>query len=188
MTASSEEKSTKEGSAREESSEKGDKTGRIGFKSETVHGWLKKTERKRNEQGRVLRRLKPGTNSLCEIQFYQRCQTSLILVILFQRLVREVGDEETMKEAALCWQSIALFTLQTASEAYIAGFFHDVNLCAIHRQVVTINRKDIWLAIELRGHDHIEGKSQISDVGVTNPSGMIVSDCTEKKGLTGPIN
>ena len=30
------------------------KTGRIGFKSETAWGWLKKTERKRNEQGRVL--------------------------------------------------------------------------------------------------------------------------------------
>ena len=31
------------------------KMGRIGFKSETVRGWLKKTERKRNEQGHVLR-------------------------------------------------------------------------------------------------------------------------------------
>ena len=93
-----------------------------------------------------------------------------------------------MKEAALHWQSIALFTLQTASEAYIAGFFHDVNLCAIHRRVITINRKDIWLAIELHSHDHVGGKSQISDVGVTNPSGMIVSDRTEKKGLTGPID
>ena len=30
------------------------KMGRIGFKSETAHGWLKKTERKRNEQGCVL--------------------------------------------------------------------------------------------------------------------------------------
>ena len=164
------------------------KMGRIGFKNETARGWLKKTERKRNEQGRVLRQLKPGANSLREIQFYQRCQTFLIPVIPFQRLVREVVDEETMKETALCWQSIALFTLQTASEAYIAGFFHDVNLCAIHRRVVTINRKDIWLAIELRGRDHVGGKSQISDVGVTNLSGTIVSDRTEKKGLIGLID
>ena len=51
-----------------------------------------------------------------------------------------------------------------------------------------INRKDIWLTIELRGHDHVGGKSQISDVGVTNLSGMIVSDRMEKKGLTGPID
>ena len=93
-----------------------------------------------------------------------------------------------MKETVLHWQSIALFTLQTASEAYIAGFFYDVNLCAIHRRVITINRKDIWLTIELCGHDHVGGKSQISDVGVTNPSGTIVSDRTEKKGLTGPID
>ena len=164
------------------------KMGRIGFKSETARGWLKKTERKRNEQGRVLQWLKPGTNSLREIQFYQRCQTFLIPVIPFQRLVREVVDKETMKKTALRWQSIALFTLQTACEAYIAGFFHDVNLCAIHRRVVTINRKDIWLAIELRGRDHVGGKSQISDIGVTNPSGTIVSNRTEKRGLIGPID
>ena len=149
---------------------------------------MKKTERKRNEQGRVLQWLKPGANSLREMQFYQRCQTFLIPVIPFQRLVRAVVDEETMTETALHWQSIALFTLQTASEAYLAGFFHDVNLCAIHRRVITINRKDIWLAIELRGHDHIGGKSQISEVGVTNPSGTIVSNRMEKKGLIGPID
>ena len=40
-------------------------------------------------------------------------------------------------------------SIHSQTEAYIAGFFHDVNLCAIHRRVVTINRKDIWLAIEL---------------------------------------
>ena len=75
---------------------------------------------------------------------------------------------------------MALFTLQSASEAYVAGFFHNVNLCAIHHRVITINRKDIWLAIELRGRDHVGGKGQISDVGVTNPSRTIVSDRTEK--------
>ena len=63
------------------------KSARIGFKSETAKGWLKKTERKRNAQGRVLRRLKPGASALREIQFYQRCQTFLIPIIPFQRLV-----------------------------------------------------------------------------------------------------
>ena len=55
------------------------KTARIGFKSETAKGWLKKMERKRNAQGRVLRWLKPGAGMLREIQFYQRCQTFLTL-------------------------------------------------------------------------------------------------------------
>ena len=52
------------------------KMGRIGFKSETAHGWLKKTERKRNEQGRVLQWLKPGANSLREIHFTKGVKAS----------------------------------------------------------------------------------------------------------------
>ena len=75
--------------------------------------------------------MKPGTKSLKEIRFYQRCQTFLIAVSPFQRLVREVclsldggGD--------LRWQSMALFALQCSTEAYMAGFWHDANLCAFH--------------------------------------------------------
>ena len=58
------------------------------------------------------------------------------------------------------------FTLQGAAEAYMGGFFHDVNLCALHRKVKTINHKDVTLTIEICGREHVGGKPQMSDVGV----------------------
>ena len=81
-----------------------------------------------------------------------------------------------------------MFVLQLASEAYIAGFFHDVNLCAIHRNVITIGRKDIWLAIEIRGREHVGGKAQISDAGAVNPSEHFISSASEKRDLDCPYN
>ena len=42
-------------------------TARVKKKSETLQGWLKKTQRKRDGQNRLLRQMKPGTKALCEI-------------------------------------------------------------------------------------------------------------------------
>ena len=39
----------------------------------------------------------------------------------------------------------------------MAGFWHDANLCAIHRKVITVNRKDVGLAMEIRGQEHVGG-------------------------------
>ena len=144
---------------------KWNKSGRIGLNSETARGWLKKTVKKRNAQGQVLWQAHPGTTALREIRHYQRCQTFLMATLPFQRLVREVCLELSPVDLQLRWQSTALFTLQTATEAYLAGFYNDMNLCAAHRKVVTINRKDVWLAIQLRGRDHVGGRGQVSDVG-----------------------
>ena len=80
----------------------------------------------------------------------------------------------------LRWQSNALFTFQTTAEAYLAGFY-DVNLCAVHRKVVTINWKDVWLAVQLRGRDHVGGRGQVSDVGAVNVSKYQVADRSELK-------
>ena len=124
---------------------------KVGLPSETAAGWLKKTEWKRNAQGQLLRRATPGAQALKEIRHYQHCQTFLIAVIPFQQLVREVCDQCDVRNGDIRWQSNALFTLQGAAEAYMGGFFHDVNLCALHRKVKTINRKDVTLAIEIRG-------------------------------------
>ena len=99
----------------------------------------------------------------------------------FQRLVREVCLDLSPAELQLRWQSNALFTLQIATEAYLAGFYNDVNLCALHRNVVTINRKDVWLAIQLRGRDHVGGRGQVSDVGAVNVSKYQVADRSELK-------
>ena len=101
-------------------------------------------------------------------------------LIPFQRLVRDIVEEQRT-EGGLCWQANVLFTLQTATEAYMCGFFADCNLCALHRKVVTINRKDIWLAIQIRGRDHVGGKAQVSNVGASNVSKHLIADPTEQQ-------
>ena len=133
------------------------RTGRCGLPSETTHGWLKKTEKKRDGQQRNLKRAKPGVRVLREIRHYQRCQTFLIAVLPFQRLVRELSLNSPFAKEGMRWQSNALFSLQSSAEAYMAGYFHDVNLCARHRKVITINRQDVWLAIIIRGREHVGG-------------------------------
>ena len=47
----------------------------------------------------------------------------------------------------------------------------------------TINCQDIWLAIQIRGHDLVGGKTQLSDAGVTNAAGYTVADAIEKKAV-----
>ena len=157
-------------------------TARIGLKyTETKRGWLKKTEKKRDNQNQALRRAHPGTIALREIRHYQRCQMFLIATLPFQRLVREICSYLCDADGQLRWQANALFTLQTAAEAYMAGFYNDVNLCALHQKVITINRKDVWLAIQLRGRDHIRGRGEVSDVGAVNVSKYQVADRSELK-------
>ena len=63
----------------------------------------------------------------------------------------------------------------------MCGFFADYNLCALHRKVVTINREDVWLAIQIRGRDHVGGKAQVSDVGASNVSKHLIADPTEQQ-------
>ena len=65
----------------------------------------------------------------------------------------------------------------------MGGFFHDVNLCALHRKVKTINHKDVTLAIEICRREHVGGKPQMSDVGSVNTSRYRISDASEKSAL-----
>ena len=44
---------------------------RIGLQCETTQGWLKKSEKKRTEQGQKLKRAQPGVRALHEIWHYQ---------------------------------------------------------------------------------------------------------------------
>ena len=132
------------------------RTARIKKPSVIAQGWLKKTERRRDAQNRLLRRMKPGTKSLKEIRFYQWYQTFLIAVSSFQHLVHEVYLSLD-GGGNLRWQSMTLFALQCSTEAYMAGFWHDANLCTLHQKVVTVNHKDVWLATEICGREHILG-------------------------------
>ena len=96
-----------------------------------AQGWLKKTKHRRDQQNWLLRRAKPGTRSLWEIWFYQKCQTFLVAVRPFHQLIREICLNLD-GGGNLWWQSRALFTLQCSTEAYMAGFWHDAHLCTIH--------------------------------------------------------
>lgn len=93
---------------------------------------------------------KPGQAAIREIKKYQKSTDLLLRKLPFQRLVREVmaGDE---RAAEYRFQSQALFALQEAAEAYIVGLFEDTNLCAIHAKRVTIMKKDMQLAVRIRG-------------------------------------
>ncbi|XP_074364220.1 histone H3.3-like [Apium graveolens] len=87
-------------------------------------------------------RYRPGTVALREIRKYQKTTELLILKLPFQRLVREIAQGI---------KSHAVLALQEASEAYLVGLFHDVNLCSIHAMRMTIMPKDIQLARRIRG-------------------------------------
>jgi len=93
-------------------------------------------------------RYRPGTVALREIRRYQKGTDLLIRKLPFQRLVREIAQD--FKDD-LHFQSAAVGALQEAAEAYLVGVFEDTNLCAIHAKRVTIQPKDIHLALRIRG-------------------------------------
>ena len=94
-------------------------------------------------------RFRPGTVALRQIRRYQKTTNLLIRKRPFQRLVREVAREFTIK--GIRFQSHAIMALQESSEAYLTSLFEDTNLCAIHAKRITIMPKDIQLALRIRG-------------------------------------
>ena len=162
------------------------RTARIGKQSETTKGWLRKTKKWRDEQNRLLRRVCPQTVALREIRHYQRCQSFLISMAPFQRLVRELCEDSPyhQRDVYLHWQANALFTLFTLCRIWL-GFSE--NLCAVHRKVKTINRKDMVLAIGIRGREHIGGRAS-ADVGGSNIGGYFASNASKQRALPAAAN
>ena len=93
-------------------------------------------------------RYRPGTVALREIRKYQKSTDLLIRKLPFQRLVREVAQDIKVD---LRFQSTAILALQESAEAYLVSLFEDVLLCALHAKRVTIEPKDLQLALRLRG-------------------------------------
>lgn len=93
-------------------------------------------------------RYRPGTVALREIRKYQKSTELLIRKQPFQRLVREIASDY---QTDLRFQSSAVLALQEAAEAYLVGLFEDTNLCAIHAKRMTIQPKDMQLAMRIRG-------------------------------------
>lgn len=97
-------------------------------------------------------RYRPGTRALQEIRRFQRSTDLLLRRLPFQRLVREVCQlHHVIPGETMRWQATALEALQEAAEAYLVHVFEDANLCAIHARRVTIMRRDIHLALRIRG-------------------------------------
>ncbi len=111
------------------------------------------TIRRRKEESRLqhrrVHRHRPGTNAIQMIRLYQKTNGLLLRKLPFQRLVREIGQENVRNFPAR-FASNAILALQEASEAYLVGLMEDSNLCAIHSRRVTIMPKDIQLARKIR--------------------------------------
>ena len=93
-------------------------------------------------------RFRPGTVALREIRKYQKGTNLLIKKAPFQRLVKEVMQEQKSEKR---FRATAVLALQEAAEAYLVRLFEDTNLACIHARRVTIMPKDIQLARRLRG-------------------------------------
>jgi len=95
-------------------------------------------------------RWKPGTVALREIRRYQKSVDTLIPKQPVRRLIREVAS---VYQDDLRFKRSALEALQEASESYLVDLFADANLCAIEHERVTVEPKDMRLAMRMR-HDH----------------------------------
>lgn len=94
------------------------------------------------------RRWRPGTVALREVRRFQKSTDLLIQRAPFQRLVREISGAQ---KEGLRFQSSAILAIQEATEAYIVSVLADTNLACIHAKRVTIQPKDVQLAMRLRG-------------------------------------
>ena len=116
----------------------------------------KKNEQAKEEKSTALVYRGP-LGSLGAIRHFQSRYHLLIRKLPFQRLVRELAEEEVWDRGSdrfpggIKFQSDAIMALQELAEAYLVGLFEDTNLAAIHAKRVTIMPKDMVLAKRIRG-------------------------------------
>lgn len=118
----------------------------------------KKNEIKKNEntgentstsKPTIRRRYRPGTIALQEIRRYQRSTELLIPKMPMQRIIKEIAQK--VKPEGVKFQMAAIGAIHEAAEAYLCQIFEDTNLCAIHAKRVTIQPRDVQLALRIRG-------------------------------------
>ena len=98
-------------------------------------------------------RFRPGTVALREIRKYQKSTELLIRKLPFQRLVREIAEEQVSSRFpnGVRFQSGAVMALQEAAETYLVKKMADSNLEAIHAKRVTVMPKDMQIARNIAG-------------------------------------
>jgi len=134
-------------------------------KDETIASKLAK-EKAKNGPGVVNGKYAAGSRVQIEIRHYRETTELLLPKLAFQRVCRELaqhigrhraddasdGDDPSERnDKEYRFESDALCVLQEAAEAYLVGLFEDANLCATHAKRVTIQPKDMMLALRLRG-------------------------------------
>ena len=106
-------------------------------------------------QGNVMkkRRYRPGTVSLREIRKYQTSTDLLIPKLAFQRLVKEMIQDECRERdiPTKKIQSPAILTLQCVCEDYVTELFNMSQRTAIHAKRITVIPDDIKIVMDLRG-------------------------------------
>ncbi|KAJ7792786.1 putative histone H3.3 variant [Mycena olivaceomarginata] len=92
-----------------------------------------------------------STGGECSVRcavVFEDDKSLLIRKVPFQRLVREVAQDYKVD---LRFQSAAVLALQEAAETFLVKLFEDTNLAALHGKHVTIQPKDMVLALRIRG-------------------------------------
>ena len=92
--------------------------------------------------------MKNGIGALLEIRELQRSTNLLIPKFTFQRLIKEITAK---LEPEFKMQSATLGALQEATEKFIVEIFELANISAIHAKRVTINDRDLRLAVRISG-------------------------------------
>lgn len=89
-----------------------------------------------------------GTKALNEIRHLQRSTGLLIPKLPFGRVIREVMLEYSGRHLRITYD--ALMAIQEAAEMYLVMLFEDCQKLALHRQRVTITKRDMDLALYFR--------------------------------------
>ena len=119
----------------------------------------KQWRRRRDEYKRSMgfpikkRHYRPGTLALREIRRYQKSTDLLIRKAPFIRLVKEILHGK-LGRTEIRMQHIAVEALQDAAEYYINNLFDDANLCALHAKRITLQPKDMQMAMRIRGEQN----------------------------------
>ena|SRR5271165_2226847 len=90
-------------------------------------------------------RYRPGTVALREIRKMQKSTELLIRKLPFQRLVREIVQDQ-MRGDGLRIQLAAMMALQEGAEAYLINNMSNSYLLTIHAKRVTLMPKDSTVA------------------------------------------
>tara|TARA_B100000683_G_C12313518_1_gene483368 strand:+ start:208 stop:519 length:312 start_codon:yes stop_codon:yes gene_type:complete len=88
------------------------------------------------------------SKALREVRAEQSKVTNIIPTAPFNRLVRQMTHEHTNED--IRFRKDALEALQTDSEDFLIGMFHDANLIAIqsHRETLHVDDVKLWKTIK----------------------------------------